>query len=649
MKFSLKNEFLNNYKGKQPEWGPLGYFTYKRTYARFLEQENRKEEFWETVRRVVEGCFSIQKKHCQNLKLPWDDEKATKSAEQMYEKIWNFKMSPPGRGLWIMGTPFIEKHGSMALNNCGFVSTKDIHIKYTEPFEFLMHALMVGVGVGFDTKGAGQIAIKRPKKEEFKFIIPDSREGWVKALKLLLEAYFLGKQNPQFDFSEIRAKGEPLESFGGTASGPSPLKKMLSKIDLLLKKKVGKNLSSVDILDIMNLIGTCVIAGGIRRSAEIGLGEQDDKEFITAKNNNEKLYSHRWVSNNSIIARVGMDYSFIIEQLIQNGEPGIFWIENARTYSRMIDPPDHKDKSVMGMNPCGEISLESFELCNLVEVYPSRHENWEEFKETLEIAYLYAKTVTLLHTNWEMTNAVMLKNRRLGISQTGIIDAFDKHGRFKMMGWCQKGYEYLKELDDQYSHWLCIPKSIKLTTIKPSGTVSLLSGVSPGIHFPHSEYYLRRIRIEDTSELIPLMKVAGYNIIKDAYSDNVQLIEFPVKKVPYTRGKNDVSIWEQTENAAFYQKYWSDNQVSITITFKEEEKKDIKNLLEAYQDQLKSISFLPLKEHGYKQAPYEEISKEIYEKLLKNLKSLYLDKIKEKARGQIFCDSELCEIHIKRE
>ena len=159
--FKLSEDFINNYKGKRADWGPIGYFTYKRTYARINEAENRKEYFWETIRRVVEGCYSVQKEHCIKLSLPWSDKKAQKSAQLMFEKIWNFKMCPPGRGLWMMGTEFIARHGSMALNNCGFASTEDIDLKYTKAFEFVMDALMLGVGVGFDTKGAGKIKIKK--------------------------------------------------------------------------------------------------------------------------------------------------------------------------------------------------------------------------------------------------------------------------------------------------------------------------------------------------------------------------------------------------------------------------------------------------------------------------------------------------------
>ena len=643
--FKLAEDFINNYKGKRADWGPIGYFTYKRTYARLIEVENRKEDFWETIRRVVEGCYSVQKEHCMKLSLPWSDKKAQKSAQLMFEKIWNFKMCPPGRGLWMMGTEFIARHGSMALNNCGFASTEDIDVKYTKAFEFVMDALMLGVGVGFDTKGAGKIKIKKPKEGHFDFQLPDSREGWVEALKLTLEAYFFGKQNPNYDFSKIRPAGEPIRGFGGIASGPEPLKSMLINISQILEARVDQPIASIDILDIMNFIGKCVVAGNVRRSAEIALGDPTDLDFITSKQDKEKLYSHRWASNNSIFAVKGLDYSFIADQIAVNGEPGVLWLENAKAYSRMGDPPDNKDKKAAGVNPCGEQTLESFELCCLVETFPSRHDSYEEFQESLKYAYLYSKSVTLVNTHWKETNAVMLKNRRMGISQTGIIEAFVKHGRRRMLEWCDKGYDYLKKLDDKYSDWLCIPKSIKLTTVKPSGTVSLLPGVTPGIHFPHSEYYIRRVRISKNSDLIEPIRAAGYHIEDDSYSDNSYVIEFPIHEEFFDRSKNDASIWEQAENAAAYQKYWSDNQVSITITFKPElEANQIKHVLECYEDKLKSVSFLPIKEHGYKQAPYEEITKEKYEELFSKVKPFTLDETKDRVIGEKFCDSDRCEI-----
>ena len=642
--FKLDETFINTFKGKQPDWGPLGYITYKRTYARIIEDEGRKEEFWETIRRVVEGCYSVQKEHCIKLSLPWSDSKAQRSAQKMYTKIWNFKFLPPGRGLWMMGTEFIARHGSMALNNCGFASTEDIDVKHSKAFEFVMDALMLGVGVGFDTKGAGKITIKKPKEESLKFQIPDSREGWVEALKIVLDAYLLGKPVPEFDFSLIRKAGKPIRGFGGIASGPEPLKEMLEEIENILKARIGQKILSIDILDIMNLIGKCVVAGNVRRSAEIALGDATDLDFITSKQDEKKLYSHRWASNNSVFAFKGLDYSFIADQIAINGEPGIFWLDNAKAYSRMGDKPDYKDKKAAGVNPCGEQTLESFELCCLVETFPSRHDTYEEFQETLKFAYLYSKSVTLVNTHWQETNAVMLKNRRMGISQTGIIEAFVKNGRRTMLEWCEKGYSYLQQLDEQYSGWLCIPRSIKITTVKPSGTVSLLPGVSPGIHYPHSKYYIRRIRISKNSDLIEPIRKAGYYIEDDLYSPNTIVVEFPVYDKYFDRSKNEISIWEQAENAADYQKYWSDNQVSITITFQPKEANQIKHVLECFEDKLKSVSFLPIKEHGYKQAPYEEITQERYEEMVSKIKPLFLDETKDRAIGEKFCDSDRCEV-----
>ncbi|MBN1214911.1 MAG: HNH endonuclease, partial [Candidatus Lokiarchaeota archaeon] len=1335
-----------------------------------------------------------------------------------------------------------------------------------------------------------------------KYSIPDSREGWVEALKLMLKAYFLGKALPVFDFSEIRPAGAPIRGFGGIASGPEPLEDMLNSINDILEKRIDQPIQSVDIVDIMNHIGKCVVAGNVRRSAEIALGEPTDFDFVLCKQDKEKLYSHRWASNNSVFAKKGMDYSFIADQIKVNGEPGVFWLENAQNYSRINEKPDFKDKKVAGVNPCitgdtliavadgrnavpikklaeegkdipvyckdtngllkikmmrnpritgkekkiyevklddgsiikctenhkfilknlsqkpairlksgdsimittkwqttwseiigeekkkkspcwilnngkknifehsfifeqlnrikipkghvihhrdhnslnnnilnlelflksdhdslhdisgdknpmrqwysnatseekqnypdkmseatsgennprysrytneeiyeeminlirntkepltttawkkyakksriiynftdyrgsllnlikraniesnfehldnpammreykkyvkmlkyydlellfdngiwivkycelckkrflvkyrereraycsnncenkinalkagktmkekgkknqkivreklynlfieyvcdnnevpnlkkflsflkqqgindlrtagiykgyqyvleqitsnynsqsissrslykdiyrqemaaelisnglcynhkvisvrfigyddvyngtvdeyhnfgiilnekktnsdrtklemaftancGEQSLESFELCCLVETFPSRHESYEEYEDTLKYAYLYAKSVTLVNTHWKETNAVMLKNRRMGISQTGIIEAFVKHGRRNILKWCEKGYKFLKQLDEQYSDWLCIPKSIKLTTIKPSGcsvgqtlvntnkgifmlkelgnkngeqwqnlkdikttatkcidkfyingkvktkiietsdgnilesslnhrykvyqgdlnnfdfnkifwkdvkeiskgdvlvcilddyinsnepeliqveklyhnvdeikqplkmtpklawfiglfygdgsvhnkgirisfnrkhpslihsiskivkelfdidividdnhsvylnstflleylkkngilkdfcheleipltirkssrksvlsfinglwradggihnlstwtictvsekfarqlltlcrsvglnikikpfspspgafgikdrwiiqsrlkdmtklryiskkvktryniingkkfwfdfvintreninytydisvpngneylangvishnTVSLMPGVPPGIHYPHSEYYIRRIRVSKNSDLIVPLKNAGYYIEDDKYSGNSYVIEFPIHEKNFDRSKKDVSIWEQAENAAAYQKYWSDNQVSITITFKQEEAKEIKHVLECYEDKLKSVSFLPIKEHGYEQAPYEEITKAKYEEMCSKIRPLNLDDTSDRAIGEQFCDSDKCTVNL---
>jgi ribonucleoside-triphosphate reductase len=645
-KFRLDDAFVDQYRGKQPHWGPIGYFTFKRTYARPIEGEERTEEYWETVRRVVEGCFSAQKFHCTRLSLPFDEEKGQQSAQTMFKKMWDFKFIAPGRGLWMMGTEFVDQRGSMALNNCGFVSTEDIDLKGSKAFEWTMDGLMLGVGIGFDTKGANKLVVKDPNREKVILTIPDSREGWVDSLGHVLRAYFFGINLPELDYSIIRPAGAPIKGFGGVASGPGPLKEMHDDIRKLLDTRIGQPLRSTDIVDIFNFIGKCVVAGNVRRSAEIALGSMNDDEYIKMKEDQEKVKSHRWASNNSVLAEIGMDYSKIANGIAKNGEPGVLYLENARKYGRTADAPDWKDKKAMGVNPCGEQTLESFELCCLVETFPSRHDSWEEFKETLKYAYLYAKSVTLLNTHWKETNAVMGKNRRIGISQSGIIDAFVKHGRRTMLDWCDKGFKYLRELDDKTSDWLCIPKSIKITTVKPSGTVSLLPGVSPGIHYPHAEYYLRRVRIGKNSRLVPALQAAGYHLEDDTYSKASLVVDFPIHESHFDRAKHQVSIWEQVENAADYQRYWSDNQVSITVTFRADETKDIVHVLEAYEDKIKGLSMLPLRDHGYVQAPYEEITKERYEELVKSLRPLELEKTLERSIGSMFCDGENCLLDI---
>jgi adenosylcobalamin-dependent ribonucleoside-triphosphate reductase len=304
----------------------------------------------------------------------------------------------------------------------------------------------------------------------------------------------------------------------------------------------------------------------------------------------------------------------------------------------------------LGTNPCSEQTLESFELCNLVESYPSNHETLEEWITTLKFAYLYAKSVTLLLTHDERTNAVMGRNRRIGLSTSGIIDAFNKFGRRETLDAMNEGYDYVQKLDKKYSDWLCIPRSIKMTTVKPSGTVSLLAGVSPGIHYPHSEYYIRRIRMMENSPLIPILKKANFPIEADKYSPNTSVISFPMHEKYYNKGKNDVSMWEQVKNAVDLQYYWSDNQVSITVTVKEEEKKDIKTVLEAFEDSLKSISFLPLTEHGYEQPPYEEIDEKTYNKINSKIKPLNYDKLNGNGavhdHDEKYCSNDSCEIKI---
>ncbi len=649
-RFVLTDKFLAEFKGKQPDWGPLGYITFKRTYARPLEGR-RTEEYWESVRRVVEGCYTIQQNHCMNLKLPWNPNKAQRSAQEMFRLMWNFKFLPPGRGLWMMGTDYIYKRGSAALNNCAFVSTEEIDTDFAEPFCFLMDMSMLGVGVAFDTKGAGKVTIQEPIVGEFTHVVEDSKEGWCDLVRSVLNAYVgRGRRPAHIDYSKIRPMGSPIQTFGGIAPGPGPLIECVENITKILQARGGHQISSTDITDLMNVIGKCVVSGGVRRTAELALGSPDDTDYLELKDpklHEDKLTAWRWASNNSVSAYEGMDYHMVGAQTAKNGEPGYFWVENARAFGRLKDGATWADAKVAGTNPCAEQSLESYEICNLVETFPSRHESLEEYKRTLKFAYLYAKTVTLIPTHNERTNAIMLRNRRIGLSQSGIVESFQRHGRREHFRWCDDGYQYVCKLDKIYSQWLCVPESVKKTSVKPSGTVSLLPGVTPGIHYPHSKYYFRTIRVDKTSPLIDPIRRAGYRIEESVYGDNTLVVYFPVQDKYFDRSKSEVSVWEQVENVAQMQYYWADNQVSATITFLPAEAKDISFILELYETRLKSISFLPLKEHNYPQAPYQEITKEAYELAVSKLKPLDFEMINTDEAQDLFCDGDKCEINVQ--
>ena len=647
-RFKLSDTFTDQYRDKEVPWGPLGYVTFKRTYSRrlseFQEDATGTEEWFQTCRRVIEGMFDMQKQHVYRLGLEWNDAKAQKTAKDAYDRLFNLKWTPPGRGLWMMGTKFVNERTAAGLFNCAFRSTREINTKGGYLFAWMMDALMLGIGVGFDTLGAGTLTIDEPEWTQDTLVIADSREGWVDSVEMLLNGFFFGTKVPQFDYSAIRPAGALINGFGGTSSGHGPLKELHESLINLYQNRAGELITSIDIVDTENLIGRCVVAGNVRRSAALALGNHEDFDYLQMKNDPEKLAHHRWGSNNSFHAIVGQDYTWHAEQSQNNGEPGYIWLDNARTRGRFADPPRDDDQNVMGFKPCVEQQLEDAELCCLVETFPTKHDDYEDYLATLKIAYLYGKTVTLANTHWPETNAKMLKNRRIGLSQSGVVQAFNKLGRRTVLQWCDNAYNYVRELDKQYSDWLCIPQSVRMTSIKPSGTVSLLNGSTPGIHYPEDEYYIRRIRFGSDSDMLPALRAAGYKIEKDHYSPNTMCVEFPVHEEHFQKGKREISMWEQLEIAAQYQHYWADNSVSITVTFKPEEAGDIKTALEMYESRLKAVSFLRYEETGYVQAPYEPITREQYEEMSKNITPVHRFTTEEGGAGTKFCDSDHCEL-----
>lgn len=657
LSFQLDSSFVATYEGRPVPWGfgVLSEVVFLDKYSR-VKPDGTKERWHEVCERVINGMYSIQKDHCGTTRVPWYEEQAQSSAQEAYERLFTFKWTPPGRGLWMMGTEFVHANrNSAALQNCSFVSTDDLF----KSMAFLMEASMLGVGVGFDTGAEGSYTIHTPDTRVSAWEIPDTREGWVDSTTILLRSFLEpGMPTMEFDYKLIRPKGDPIKGFGGTAAGPEPLIALHQSIRDLFRNRAGETLTATDVADIGNLIGKCVVAGNVRRSAEILLGPntEDFRNLKNAEVNPERNHpSDGWghLSNNTVYAGIGTtDYNELIASNLHNGEPGVFWVELAQAYGRLGDEPDYKDHRATGTNPCGEQTLESFECCTLVETYPTNAEDIADYLRTLKFAYLYAKSVTLLPTHWAETNAIMQRNRRIGASMTGIAQFVDTHTMTELRTWQNQGYAAIQEWDRIYSEWLCVRESIKTTSVKPSGTVSLLAGVTPGVHWPTYSSYIRRMRIEADHPLVAACREAGYHVEPDVKDPtNTFIIEFPVRGLPGVRTEREVSVWEKAALAVLTQRYWADNQVSCTLSFRKDEAGDLANILHTHEGQLKSVSFMPIfdsaEDSSYAQLPYEAINTAEYDRLVSGIQPVDLSPVYAygvEAKGEKYCNNDVCEV-----
>jgi len=668
--FRLTDDFVEQYRSKKPPFGytdaggnSVGEITFLRTYSR-IKEDGTKETWVDVCERVINGTYSLQKDHCKKNRLPWNDAKAQASAKEAFDRLFNLKWTPPGRGLWMMGTQIVNvQKNSAALQNCAFVSTSEMtKLNPAKPFGFLMEASMLGVGVGFDDKGADKdFIIYSPNRGEVTEVIEDSREGWRDSAISLINSYLKPDQNiVSFDYSQIRPLGSPIKTFGGTASGPAPLIKLHESIRRIFNNRNGEKLTRKDIADIGNLIGVCVVSGNVRRSAELLIGRIDDEEFLNLKN--AEVFPERnsydsenpgwgWMSNNSVEVFVGQDLSPIVDGIARNGEPGVIWMDMSRKYGRLADGLNNKDHRVAGFNPCAEQSLESYECCTLVETYLGRHESLDDYRRTLKFAYLYAKTVTLLPTHWEETNAIMQRNRRIGASMSGVADFADNNGMPVLREWMDEGYKTIQRYDNIYSEWLGVRESIKMTTVKPSGTVSILAGESPGVHWtPGGQFFNRTIRFSNDDPMLPLFRMANYRVEPASESpDTTSVVYFPIKSNA-KRSEKDVTIFEKIALAAAAQRYWSDNSVSVTVSFDAEtEQQHVGTVLHMYDGQLKTVSFLPQGNQTYPQMPYTQITEEEYNqegstKLFPiDLSGVYAG-LAVDAIGESYCTTDSCEI-----
>jgi len=620
---SLSKEFVNKYKNKQPNWGfnGLGYIVYKRTYSR-IKEDGVSEEWFETVERCVNGAQKIGAGYTDS------------ELERIYDYVFNLKCNFAGRMLWQLGTSTVDRFGANSLLNCWGVSMRE-----PKAFLFLFENLMLGGGVGYSIRREDVHELPKIKKgveishqatKDADFILPDSREGWVKLLSNLLDAFYVTGKSFTYSTILVRGYGEPIKGFGGKASGPQILIEGIEKITKLFQSREGKKLRSIDVLDICNIIGSVVVAGNVRRSAELALGDPDDILYLRAKNwGTGKVPNWRAMSNNSIYVD---SYDHIMDEVWQNGyeinkisghsngEPyGFFNLPLSQKFGRIKDGPlESSDMYPTDVdnceitNPCAEISLANYESCNLSELYLNNITSKEELIDCAKLLYKTQKAIAALPFIHEETNKVVHKNMRLGLGVTGVCQSLDK------VEWLDECYVELRKFDKEWSHLRGWPRSIKLTTVKPSGTLSLLAGSTPGVHPAFSEYYMRTVRMSSVDSLVQICKDIGYRtefLINFDGTENYDtvVVYFPCKTPDGSILAKDMDVIKQLEMVKKMQSIWSDNAVSVTAYYSPEELDSVKSWLkDNYQNNIKSVSFLLFKNHGFKQAPYQEITKEEY-------------------------------------
>jgi len=940
----LSPEFLQKYVGKHPKWGfnGLGYIVYKRTYARWIPELKRTEEWWETVARCIRGAQKIGAGY------------TVQEAERLYDHVFNLRCNFAGRMLWQLGTETVDKIGLPSLCNCW-----NVNINSLESFCFIFEHLMLGGGVGFSVKKEhvhelpkvkDGVVIKHLATKDADFIVPDSREGWVELLRKILNAYFVTGKGFTYSTILIRGAGEKINGFGGTASGPQILIDGLNNIFGVISKRVGKKLRSIDALDIANILGSIVVAGNVRRSAQLALGDADDKLFLNAKRwDLGNIPNWRAMSNNTVSAD---DFTYLSNDFWRgyegDGEPyGLANIDLCRKFGRLIDGPMSKcslypqrEDKVEGLNPCqpkwafvltkngirqfgklqigdeiwssegwtkvvkkwstgiknvykytttagifygtenhrvlsdnkkievqeaesidilrgglsteddllpqdimdglvigdgmvhkasnnlvllcigqddqdyfqseitplilidrfgisdnayeiqttikseelartfdrtipdrfvtgsaktiqgflrglysangsvcgnritlkatslalieqvqvmlsaigiksyyttnksslvtfengeylckqsydlnitidrhqfvkkigfiqsykndkirssnpvqnekvsydiksvelvsreevfditvdnlshtywthgcnvsncAEATLEHGEPCDLAEQYLHNLSSQEEFNDCAMLLYKTQKAILRLDSISDWTNAVVKRNMRVGLGVTGVCEDIKK------IVWLDDGYRSLRAIDKEWSKKRGWPESIKLTVVKPSGTLSLLAGCTPGCHPAYDKYYIRRVRMASSDSLVNTCRNLGCKIEYQIGFDGKEqhdtvVVEFPCKASDNAIIAKDMTAVEQLEIMKTLQSVWADQAVSVTVYYRKEELPAIKLWLEEnYETSVKSVSFLLHNDHGFRQAPYESITKEKYEELIKNMKPL---------------------------
>jgi ribonucleoside-triphosphate reductase len=617
------------------EWSNLAKVVYRRTYSR---RDSGKLENWsQTVERAVLG-------NTQGRNVP----------EQEVKKLLQFakerKSGFAGRGWWFSGAPAHSRIGGAALNNCWFLTADEWH-----NFVIAQDLLMLGGGVGLSVehkyvsrlpKVKRGVTVQHKGGRDADFIVPDSREGWCELLRRTLEAFLVTGKSFSFSTVCIRGYGETIAGFGGVASGPLPLIKFIETLNTLFRSREGRHLRTIDAADIITATGEMVVAGNVRRSAIIILGDAWDKEYLKAKRwDLGAIPPHRSNANYSIVAEDIEDVHPLFWKTYEQGEAfGIVNLTNIRKYGRM---GELKKDTAQGVNPCAEATLENGEPCNLVEQALCNMDSEDEFVESSRLWFRAAKRVTLEKYHHRVSDEVIKRNRRVGVGITGILNS-DLYNPKSL----DRAYQAIQREDETYSAELGVPKSIRTTVVKPSGTMGKVFDCEgyEGAHVAYSRYMIQRVRFATDDALVPKLKTAGHHIepvvkFDGSVDHGTSVVDFYVKAPNgYPVADEEWDTWKQLDVLKNLQRYYSDQAVSISVYYSREDIPKIQEWLAENLKNIKTISFLCHSGHGFKQAPKEAISREQYEKLSARIKPLDSEDIDEGGMESLECSGGVCPV-----
>ena len=629
---------MNNYL-------PTDYQSFIATsrYARWLDTENRRENWGETVQRFIDNVIH--------------GKVDPRTEDDIRSAILNLEVMPSMRSIMTAGPALLRDN--TAGYNCAYMPVDD-----TKSFDEAMFILLCGTGVGFSVER--QYINKLPEIPELLFVsddvitVHDSKEGWAKALRKLIALLYAG-EIPTWDVSKVRPAGAKLKTFGGRASGPAPLVELFKYTIAKFNDAKGRRLSSIEVHDIMCKIGEVVVVGGVRRSAMISLSNLSDDRMRNAKSG--MWWEHqgqRALANNSVAYTEQPDMETFMREWLslvesKSGERGIFSRPASRKQAAKSGRRDTGFE--FGTNPCSEIILRPYQFCNLSEVVVRAVDNIEDLKRKVRLATIIG-TIQSTLTNFPYLRKVWTKNteeeRLLGVSLTGILDNKllrpDNAGLIKTL-------EYLKQVsvatNVEWADKLGIPHSTATTTVKPSGTVSQLCDSASGIHARHSQHYVRTVRGDNKDPLTQFMVDQGIPsepcVMKP---DSTTVFSFPQKSPEGAVTRNDMSAIEQLDFILTYQRHWTEHKVSCTVTVKDSEWMEVGAYVYKHFDEMSGVSFLPHSDHSYQQAPYQDCTRHEYDMLLSVMPeridwarlSEYETEDTSKGTSTFACSGSTCEI-----